>query len=52
MIERDLRRWQKADSDSDNKLNKQEFQAFIHPEDVEHMRDILCSTRNFRRYGY
>ena len=41
MIERDLRRWQKADLDSDNKLNKQEFQSFLHPEDVEHMRDIL-----------
>ena len=41
MMERDYRRWQKADSDNDDKLNKEEFQAFLHPEDVEHMRDIL-----------
>lgn len=41
MMERDHRRWQKADSDGDEKLTKQEFQAFLHPEDTEYMRDIM-----------
>ncbi|XP_005110307.1 calumenin isoform X1 [Aplysia californica] len=41
MIERDLRRWQKADHNSDGKLSKEEFQDFLHPEEAEHMRDIV-----------
>jgi len=41
MLERDYRRWQKADSDGDDQLTKLEFQSFLHPEDSEHMRDIM-----------
>jgi len=41
MMDRDYRRWQKADSDGDGKLTKLEFQAFLHPEDAEYMRDIM-----------
>ena len=41
MMDRDYRRWQKADSDGDGKLTKMEFQASLHPEDAEYMRDIL-----------
>jgi len=41
MMDRDYRRWQKADADNDGKLTKLEFQAFLHPEDAEYMRDIL-----------
>jgi len=41
MMDRDYRRWQKADSDGDGNLTKLEFQAFLHPEDAEHMRDIM-----------
>jgi len=41
MMERDKRRWEAADSNQDGKLTKWEFQAFLHPEDNEHMRDIL-----------
>ena len=41
MMDRDYRRWQKADSDGDRKLTKLEFQAFLHPEDSGYMRDIM-----------
>ncbi|XP_035674454.1 calumenin-like [Branchiostoma floridae] len=41
MVKRDLRRWETADSDDDKHLTKEEFQSFLHPEDVEHMKDIV-----------
>jgi len=41
MLERDKRRWSKADSDADDKLTKEEFSHFLHPEDAPHMRDIV-----------
>ncbi|XP_078666809.1 calumenin-like isoform X3 [Branchiostoma floridae x Branchiostoma belcheri] len=41
MVKRDLRRWETADSDGDKHLTKEEFQSFLHPEDVEHMKDIV-----------
>jgi len=41
MMERDHRRWLKADQDKDGRLTKLEFQAFLHPEDAEYMRDIM-----------
>ena len=41
MMDRDDRRWKKADKDSDGQLNKIEFQSFLHPEDYPHMVDIV-----------
>lgn len=41
METRDNRRWVLADLDHDGELTKLEFQAFLHPEDAEHMRDIV-----------
>ncbi|XP_067654340.1 calumenin-B-like isoform X4 [Haliotis asinina] len=41
MIQRDRRRWDKADKDGDSKLSKEEFMDFLHPEDAEHMREIV-----------
>lgn len=41
MINRDRRRWKKADKDGDDRLSKEEFMDFLHPEDAEHMRDIV-----------
>ena len=41
MMERDERRWLKADSDGDGQLTKAEFQAFLHPEDHYNMVDIV-----------
>ncbi|XP_055941077.1 calumenin-like [Argiope bruennichi] len=41
MIERDLRRWEKADSDRSGSLTKKEFIDFVHPEESAHMKDIV-----------
>ncbi|KAL3842537.1 hypothetical protein ACJMK2_020538 [Sinanodonta woodiana] len=41
MIERDQRRWKAADRNGDGQLSKDEFMDFLHPEEVEHMRDIV-----------
>lgn len=40
-MKRDRRRWTAADSDGDDKLTKEEFASFLHPEESEHMRDIV-----------
>ncbi|XP_060086345.1 calumenin-like [Ylistrum balloti] len=40
-IERDHRRWEAADTDKDTKLSKDEFVHFLHPEDSDHMRDVV-----------
>ena len=44
MISRDERRWKKADLDGDGVLNKEEFASFLHPEDVEHMRETVVQA--------
>jgi len=41
MEERDNRRWNLADLDKDGELSQEEFKAFLHPEDQDHMRDIV-----------
>merc|ERR1712080_279224 len=43
MEARDERRWRLADGDHDGKLTKAEFQDFLHPEDADHMRDIVVT---------
>ena len=43
MEDRDRRRWQSADENSDGTLNKLEFKHFLHPEESDHMRDIVVS---------
>eukprot|EP00092_Neocalanus_flemingeri_P017512 GFUD01018945.1.p1 GENE.GFUD01018945.1~~GFUD01018945.1.p1 ORF type:complete len:323 (+),score=114.28 GFUD01018945.1:52-1020(+) len=43
MEARDNRRWILADVDKDGELTKEEFQAFLHPEDADHMRDIVVT---------
>uniref|UniRef100_A0A0X3PLL3 Reticulocalbin-3 n=1 Tax=Schistocephalus solidus TaxID=70667 RepID=A0A0X3PLL3_SCHSO len=40
-IERDQKRFNKADLDGDGKLNRDEFAAFLHPEEFERMREIV-----------
>jgi hypothetical protein len=44
MMKRDQRRWQKADKEGDGFLTKEEFADFLHPEDAEHMRDIVIQV--------
>jgi len=43
MEDRDKRRWQTADEDQDGHLNKLEFKHFLHPEESDHMRDIVVA---------
>lgn len=38
---RDERRFKMADLDNDMKANKEEFTAFLHPEEYDHMKDIV-----------
>lgn len=38
---RDERRWKLADRDGDHALTKDEFMDFLHPEEAEHMRDVV-----------
>lgn len=41
MLKRDRRRWSIADRDGDDNLTRAEFGEFLHPEESEHMRDIV-----------
>jgi Ca2+-binding EF-hand superfamily protein len=41
MMNRDKRRWAKADLDNDALLTKSEFSDFLHPEEAGHMKDIV-----------
>ena len=41
LIGRDQRRFKVADEDNDNALTMAEFQAFLHPEEFDHMKDIV-----------
>ena len=41
MIRRDKSRWEAADLDKNGKLEYEEFVAFIHPEERDHMFDIV-----------
>ncbi|XP_072047359.1 calumenin-A-like isoform X2 [Amphiura filiformis] len=41
MIKRDKKRWAAADVNKDNNLDYDEFVGFIHPEEKEHMFDIV-----------
>ena len=34
-----------ADLDTDGKANKEEFTAFLHPEEYDHMKDIVVLVR-------
>lgn len=41
MMERDERRFKMADENKDMKATKEEFTAFLHPEEYDHMKDII-----------
>ncbi|KAM4721103.1 reticulocalbin-1 [Rhinophrynus dorsalis] len=41
MLPRDERRFKKADVNGDLEANREEFTAFLHPEEFEHMKDIV-----------
>ncbi|VDN06190.1 unnamed protein product [Thelazia callipaeda] len=41
MMSRDERRWKKADYDSNELLDRTEYGCFMHPEECDHMRDVV-----------
>lgn len=41
MLKRDRRRWNMADEDQDEALTREEFTGFLHPEEVDKMREII-----------
>jgi len=41
MVERDQRRWNSADADKDGNLTRAEFGHFLHPEEIDHMKEIV-----------
>lgn len=41
MLPRDERRFKRADVDGDAAANREEFTSFLHPEEFEHMKDIV-----------
>jgi len=44
MLQRDKRRWERADVDGDGELSKEEFTSFLHPEEMNHMKDIIIDV--------
>lgn len=45
MLPRDERRFRTADLDSDLAAEREEFTAFLHPEEFDHMKDIVVLVR-------
>uniref|UniRef100_A0A8C4QKC7 Reticulocalbin-3 n=1 Tax=Eptatretus burgeri TaxID=7764 RepID=A0A8C4QKC7_EPTBU len=43
MVGRDERRFKGADQNGDGELEKEEFVAFTHPEEFEHMKDLILT---------
>lgn len=43
MVERDEQRFKLADKEGDKKLNAEEFSAFLHPENHDHMKGIVVN---------
>lgn len=46
MLPRDERRFKQADLDGDSEATREEFTAFLHPEEFEHMKDIVVLVSN------
>lgn len=43
MVARDQKRWSVADYDLDGSLDRTEYGCFMHPEDCDHMRDVVVA---------
>lgn len=44
MLTRDERRFKKADQDGDGIATREEFTAFLHPEEFEYMKDVVVQV--------
>nr|ADD38402.1 Calumenin-A [Lepeophtheirus salmonis] len=42
-LDREGKRWKAADKNKDGNLNKEEFAAFLHPEEFDYMRELLTA---------
>lgn len=51
MLPRDERRFKAADLDGDLTATREEFTAFLHPEEFEHMKEIVVLVRIMERMG-
>lgn len=47
MLSRDERRFKKADQDGDGIATREEFTAFLHPEEFEYMKDVVVQVEFF-----
>lgn len=52
MLPRDERRFKRADLDGDAAANREEFTSFLHPEEFEHMKDIVVLVSPVWRHGH
>lgn len=43
MLARDRRRWSVADKNGDDELTREEFTAFLHPEEMPQMKEVVLS---------
>lgn len=52
MLPRDERRFKAADLDGDQTATREEFTAFLHPEEFEHMKEIVVLVRQRKSLGW
>lgn len=45
MLKRDERRFKNADRDHDGIATREQFTAFLHPEEYDYMRDVVVQVR-------
>lgn len=46
MLTRDERRFKKADRDNDGIATREEFTAFLHPEEFDYMKDVVVQVES------
>lgn len=52
MLTRDERRFKTADRDGDGVATREEFTAFLHPEEFDHMRDIVIQVHGVKQKAF
>lgn len=46
MLTRDERRFKTADQDGDGIATREEFTAFLHPEEFDYMKDVVVQVKS------